>query len=257
MAKYIELIGIPGIGKTTSCHCLRKKYGKQMEFLYNDEDIISISGSKILKKKIFNKISRPFKRKSIGNCETNYLQNFIRENPELNDRFWKARTVKDKGRKQDMRFTTSKYTANIFEKIQKVRDSKSDKLFVVDEGLIHCIKNFTCELDKKTFEQQLLDILELIPLPEGVVFFGGDESIAVERSKNRKYQREKDKLVCNRELLENRGRFLKIIKSCIDLLIQKKIPVLFLDANERVETKADKIFSFVNEIVKAEKLKFL
>lgn len=78
-----------------------------------------------------------------------------------------------------------------------------------------------------------------------MVFFSGNVSVAVERTTKRKYRRERDKFLSHNELLEERSISMVRKQSCMEMLKQKNVPVLYLEAEDDVESKADKIFSFV------------
>lgn len=249
MAKYIEITGVPGVGKTTTCEFVRKIRGNHLEF-YTSEDInMALSGSQFLKQKILSWISGLLKAsRTPANHKDDHLSEFIKKNSQLNKLFWEVMAINKSDVDKDFRFTTVSYTAKIFEKIQRVTVSNSNKVYVVDEGLIHSINNFISDNLNESFEQQVSKILKMIDLPDGVVYFAGDIKIVVDRTLKRKNRRKKDLFLSKTELFDRRRISMEKRQKCMKIIHEMDIPVLFLDAKESVEVNAEKILIFANKI---------
>lgn len=156
MAKYIELAGVPGIGKTTTFNYLKAKFGKQLEFSNSNDNGLTTGGINFLKIKVKGKIARLLDPKTESDFGIDHLQNFVDNNRKINDRLWNVLAFQENSKKQDLRFVSARYTAKIFAKIHEITYSKSGKIFVVDEGLIHCINNFIYEVSKKPTSNRFL-----------------------------------------------------------------------------------------------------
>lgn len=251
MAKYIEFVGVPGVGKTTTLEFLKKKRNNEKniviyEFISTNRNSIR-QLVKIKFKFLVNKLVSSNTLYKFNSGE-DLLDRFNESNKDLLDLFWKSLPIKKKFKGKDLRFNQVLYISKIIKKIQSIKEEKSNKIYLIDEGLIHSINNFISEDSNVPYEEQIGEVLNKIELPQGVVFIGGDINTIVERVIERPYKREKDKNLAQHELIESRTKSMNEKLKCIELIKLKNIPVLYLDACESLNSKAQKIVSFIKTV---------
>lgn len=251
MASYIELAGVPGVGKTTTYKQLRKIAERRKNFLlYEDLYRVEYVYKNAFKEKIKLLFNTVFKIKEPSSSEFHYeeslLNKFIQHNPEIINRFWASLLECNSGSK-DLRFHRVQYMVKIFERIQRVKEDPSKKIFLIDEGLVHNSKKFIGE-NEYNYEKQIVEFVEKIELPKALIYFGGDADVIAKRTFLRRKHIERDNNLTYSELVNARKMSLKEWQKCLKILRSKQIPILYLDAVETVEAKAEKIFEFINSL---------
>lgn len=252
MAKYIELVGAPGVGKTRGYQHLLAIHTPDTrwipwEKLYKESHLAASTGLRAQLKLLIQKVIGLHKYRT--DYDVKLTDRFIINNAAFLDLFWQiVPTIKDIQGK-DLRFHCVKYFLTLIQKTQIIKEIQSDKYAIIDEGLMNAIITYlgTClsvEEDKK----QTQKIIDSLNLPDGLIIIGASIETIMERSFNRGYLIAKDGLLTIEELKQSRMAYLKKLEVFHECLQEKNIPLLSLEATESVAVKSQKIEEFINEL---------
>lgn len=245
MAGIIEFMGVSGVGKSTTYNYLRSKNPGKSGWLLHDQ----LWKEQHSIKKNFKKAWKRYIKDILNTSPTShfsssgdYLKKFIYANRELNDRFWQTLYEKERKNGQELRFHEVEYIRYLFEKIQRVREYRTNSLCIIDEGLIHNLNYFTPET---TNSENISAILDLFDPPEAVIFFCGELDTVMERLSNRGKVIKRDRELNEEEILESRKKSILEKNITLEVLQKRNIPVLQLDAQESISNKSKLIISFL------------
>lgn len=250
MAQYIEFIGVSGIGKSTTYQFLRKHRQEAANWI-TYHDLLRKTGKErigsveFFLRALFKPDTLP--RKTI---DWDMLDGFTKAYPELIERFWRSFPKNKRIRGKDLRFQVVQYILGILEKMQTIEDEDSNKLCLVDEGLIHNLNYFTDAASEAENLKQIREILGMISLPSAVVYFDGNVETVVERTLGRGSLKPRDKALNLPELREERIQCFKEKQMFIDAIAEKVIPTLVLSSGESVNEKSQKINDFIRNLNK-------
>lgn len=248
MGNYIEFIGVPGVGKSTTYKFLKNYSNEELWIPYEKLRKLGETTDKSLKNSVLRyliKQIRPNEVKRSGLNRT-FLNNAVNEHPKLVELFWKTiPNINDKNG-EELKFYGVEYIQNILEKIQFIKEYQTEKLCLVDEGLLHNLGYFTPDNGENS-ETLIKKMLDYIYLPKAVIYFTGDVHVIVDRTISRGNPRLRDKNLTHAQLIDSRLDAIKEKEQCIKA-IENLIPVLYLDAMESLDLKAEKIRSFINEL---------
>lgn len=247
MAAYVEFIGISGVGKTTTYNRLKAEIKLSSPFTVPEFSQKNRSFSNTFKDYL-RTILKPNKNRIKCN-DWEVLNRFFEENPVLTDLYWESFFANGKGEGKDVRFSTILYILKIFEKVQKTIESPLNQLFIIDEGLIHNLNYFLNPETASEPDFQIKRIFDLLQLPRGVVYFHGDISTVTKRTMERRKLNLRDKNLTPEELVQSRLKSLFEKKKVIASLEQRGIPILYLNCEESIPVKTQRIVSFLEEIV--------
>ncbi len=251
MAKYIEFVGVPGVGKSTTYEFLKTKYEKNSNWIpYEELCKSNAEHRKGIKEFIIAFIIKKIKpgASSKASPDRILLNRAIAAHPELISLFWKTISKVENSKGEELRFYGANYIRAILEKYQRIKEAPSDKYCLVDEGLIHNLNYFTSAGATAGLYEQGSHILSLIELPEAVIYFNGDVNTIVHRTRERRNLRLRDKFLTPSELLRSRRESIQEKQVHMELVKSCKIPVLCLEAKDSVKVKANRIISFVKEL---------
>lgn len=250
-------MGVAGIGKTATYHGLCSLYTEKQNWL-PFEYVNTFLKSKKLRRKEKAKlyIKKLLKLKALlkYRCvyDRNLMDRFVAQNPVFIEAFWK--TI-DKDLEnfhgKDVRFHAVDYLWRIIERIQIIENYNSDRLCVLDEGLIHQINYFLNKEPGFSYSEQACEILKGIhqnKLPSAVIFFDGDAETVLKRTQSRGDNIYRDAHLSEEEIVRTRIDSLEKNRIIIAAITKNKIPVLHLNANEDLNNKALKIKSFINDL---------
>jgi hypothetical protein len=247
MANYIEFVGVPGVGKTTTySYLFTSRLNSRELALYKDLE---------LKQNFFRQVTDPkylLKKFRLTSSNNSYrsnkrelLNSFVNNNPELLEMFWTSIFSIQKGSDPGIKFHRVNYLWKIIEKIQKIKEDKNQTAYLLDEGLIQNVNYFIQLHTGFDAKEQLKELIRRInDLPMAVVYFEGDPEIVVERSLKRKKQLGIDLGLSREDLLLSRSKSADELNTSIEIIEKKGIPVLRLRPDEEVETKGERVISF-------------
>lgn len=252
MAKYVELTGVPGVGKTTTYNSLKSLQAKDENFIVFDDLHKVIASDKLsLKTSIKLFIKKCLKMPTSDSLlnDRKLVEKFTEENHELIQLFWNGiHTDRSHMEGKDLRFHVVKSLSNTIQKIQIVKDVSTNKCCLLDEGLIHSIGYFMNHTSALSFKEQVSNVLNVMRLPDGVVFFNGDIDTVIDRTLKRGNVIQRDAHLSAEELIQSRIESIKNRQIVIEEVSAMGIPVLDLDAKEVVSDKARKIQSFISKL---------
>ncbi len=247
MAKIVEFYGSPGVGKSTIYKELEGKWKKNYNWipshhLYKKKEFEKLN-------KIFFSVARLIKYGGVDDAAMKEAgERFIAQYPEFIDAFWNNILSKQKKSYNglDLRFERVKYFYVTIQKIQFLRESSCKKIVLVDEGLIHRIsrgfyksENVAEEIDEIEY------LLQVMPLPDAVVYFETDVQENARRLAQRKKVISMHKSLSITEIEyiipETQERMEHVTK----FLQNKGISILRIDAKLHIGTNVNKIMSFV------------
>jgi len=256
MAKYIELVGVPGIGKTTTYKYLKniKTQNDNWRLL---EDIFAIPPPKQigLKQKVKTIIKGilglPTVPKPKVVHDNKVLFDFMAQNDKLIDKFWDIVMTKTQNYYgKDLRFMTVSYMMGVFGNLQAIKNQETDKCFILDEGIILNMTHFTDETLEEPLESQISKVLDNFYLPSGIVLFEGDVDTVIARTKIRGKIKVEDENLSEELIRESREKTAWERRKYVSAAESRGIPVLHLNANDSIESKAREIANFAEIIAK-------
>lgn len=250
MAEYIELIGVPGVGKTTTYNFLRSKATKNIKWIpYESLLKHKYTNGENFKVRLKQSIARIIRLNSISfNMKT--LERFFKNNPELMELFWKKISQQEENTGEDLRFYGVNYVMSVLEKIQNIRDFQLAKFCILDEGLVHNINYFTTHTSNLNRIAAVLDVMDL---PKAVIYFDGQVDDIIDRTLIREKLRPRDENLSLKELINSRLKSIQEKELYIEAVTLRRIPVLRLDARESVIVKSNQIQSFIQTLPKFQK----
>ena len=244
--KVIEIIGPPGVGKSTMYKALCKRWNAQSNWTFPDQLLASKQPSSQFKfwpeyhlRKLLNKdpksIPVEFGLRYIQNNKalTNYLWNHL-SNVNVYD--------EDEIGK---RFRASHFLFKDFCRYQAIWETTSNKPCIIDEGLLE--KSFFVFPDEQLMINLMEEYLPLIPLPHAIIYVNTNQKeVIVDRLLNRTKtiasHVEKDRLALEKDI--ELWQFL--FRVIIDRMKKYNVPVYHLDGLKPIEEKV----AILNEIFK-------
>ncbi|MBT0812299.1 hypothetical protein KIH41_13520 [Litoribacter ruber] len=248
MAKYVEFIGVSGVGKSTTYRYLFKNYKTSLpwipyEELCKDQYHHTNSFKNFLEYRLY-KLYKPNHIPRIPHNQES-LNKFVNQNREFLENFWN--TMYNCKEDVNLRFYKTNYIRDIIEKIQNVKDSAYKKYCIIDEGLIHNLNYFINPRIPPT-ETEVERLLNLIELPDGIVYFKGEIDNIMSRTMNRGSLRAGEKNLSSEDLVLKKTQSIKEKSLFIDCIKKSQIPILTVHAQDSISTKADKIMEFLSTL---------
>lgn len=254
MAKIVELVGPPGVGKTTLYKELETYWEKSYnwmpsQYFYPKKQLVAeTSGTFILS------VLQRIKDKS-GKVDLAAMEEaggrFVELYPEYIDACWNNINCicKRATNEPDLRLQKVSYLFKIIKKIQIVREQNSTKIAIVDEGLVHMIPSILYKKESIVKEKEEIEkLLQLMPLPDAVI------SIETDVHENISRLMQRNKVIpmhryLNLDQLENITlcdyRRRTMVNDCIK---NREIPFLYINSSEDIEENVSKIMSFAETL---------
>jgi hypothetical protein len=249
MSKILEICGSPGSGKTTTYNALQSLWKKDFNWSPTEYPRKNINYKNLIK--IISSLRQQIKREKDFVALDQAGERFVAQFPDYMDQFWNSNFFKAspdyKG--VDLRFRNINVYWSTLRKIQYLRESKKETLFVACEGLIQRIGNgWYKNRNLEQHKNETLTLLNLMPLPEAVVYLEVDIKENVSRIKTRKKMLPAHKILSEKELEEVTHNNHLMWQYICDVLTNKNIPLLKLNSGNDVYQNAKKISEFANNL---------
>jgi len=248
VAKYVEFLGVSGVGKTTTYkHLFNAHTSKHNWIPYEELCKDQYQHTNSFKNLLEYRLYKLFKPNHIPRIPHNResLNKFVNQNREFLENFWN--TMYDCKEDVNLRFYKTNYIRDIIEKIQNVKDSSSQKYCLIDEGLIHNL-NYFINPNIPSTESEVERLLNLIKLPDGIVYFKGEIDTIMNRTMNRGSLRAGEKNLSSEDLVLKKALSIKEKSLVIDCVNKSQIPIITVDAQDSITNKADKIMEFLSTL---------
>jgi len=246
--KIIEIIGPPGIGKSTLYLALRKKWNPKKNWIY--EDILLAPD----KPKLWNPFQwleynfRWYTGKNLNKTLAVDLgMKFIRNNEPLAAFCWKYFTENPHHNSTENRFRYSYFLYQDFCGFQAVAEKKSPKPCLIEEGFFQ--KSFLIHQNFQLMEEILDKYLSLIPLPRAVIGLDSENvELILSRIKERKKvipsHFNKDEASLEMDI----RKWQHLVQLIMDKLEKKKVLVYKIDGSKSVDEKVAIIEPILNSL---------
>jgi gluconate kinase len=254
MAKFIEISGTAGVGKSTLYRELVALYKPEFNWIpaHNLFPKCEIEENGLryhywkLKTLLFGRDYAIDKYKLLEAGE-----NFVEQNPLLMNVFWENIYYKQKAslNGRDQRLDKATFLFELIQKLQVVLEQGADKLAILDEGpakLIDVLSNTAISTQNDTDE--INTALSLLPQPSALIYLQTDIKENVSRLLKRKHVIPAHKNLTEKQL-ENFVKESHNRKALVNNYLEKKgVRILHLDANDNVRANAIKVLKFVDDI---------
>jgi adenylate kinase family enzyme len=234
----IDIIGPPGVGKSSFCHFLYKNRSELSEFFFDWEIRLRVAELDIKNKNILYKVAFPFAVR-IPSFRNHLSKHFSREEASktfLNlseewKSFIKNYTELLKETKSDpVRYTIAiKDFLEVMENVSLIEKTSSNKLVMYDESLTHRVYAISRGSDNwKSIASRYIENLEL---PAGVIYIKSDAQTVFNRIKRRSKSRT---ALCHLnktdgEIFLMTEKSLQIFDYTTELINEKNIPIIKID----------------------------
>ncbi|HWJ26277.1 MAG TPA: hypothetical protein VNS32_07020 [Flavisolibacter sp.] len=245
--KIIEIIGVPGVGKSTVYKALCDTYREDSEWIYPDADsdrrrslfggISSFPG--LVYKKLFG-------RNEASNKQIDLGLRFVKQHRELTEFIWKNISENQTGIEDvGQRFRAAYFAFKHFCRYQKILESQIDKPCVIEEGLFQ--KSFLIRNSKDEMLEAVHDYLDLVPLPKAIIYLNtSDANIILERLKSRKKIIAAHKEKNDDFILESIEKWQFLFNDMTENLSSFNVPVYKVDGSKTVKENV----RLINHILK-------
>lgn len=249
MAKHVEFIGAPGVGKTTIYQVLQHKWTKRStwipdKYLFPREAPLNFYSRILMRlgiRKAFNAKIDALKLKEAGD-------RFVALYPDYINACWN--NIYNRQKKHlnglDLRFAKTTYLYQLIQKIQWIKEAQSSKLAVVDEGLVHTILNALYWSETAEDEtKEIKNLLQLIPLPYAIISVETNFSENIRRLVERKkvMSMHKSLVIADLESIIEQNRAKRTLIN--EIIYDYNIPFLKIDSSQSPEISINEIIPFL------------
>ncbi|WP_018613822.1 hypothetical protein [Segetibacter koreensis] len=256
MAKIVEITGSPGAGKTTIYREMEararrnKKYNWVPGYYLYPRERLMIEERGFLISNLLRQVATG-RRKVDMAAMIEAGERFIASYPDYMDACWNNINCTQKKNLNglDLRFQKISYIYTVIQKIQTLREQNSDKIAVVDEGLIHFL---TTRLYNREYvgneKEEIVNLLQIMPLPNAVISIETDLKENTKRLMQRKkvIPMHKSLVISQLEKITYLDHNIRAIVN--DALEDMDIPFLRIDSTDKVANNVDKIIDFVERL---------
>lgn len=251
MAGIIEIFGPPGVGKTTICKAVEARWKNSSNWIPANQIFPPLNSNHLLSRIKYKLLDSVIQSSGIDKSKIKAAEKkFVANHPKLIDAYWKniCFSVNTNTKGPDIRFDKVKFLQNRIQKIQFITDYQTEKLCLVDEGIVHMIPGAIYKQDSTDAkETEIIDILQLCPLPLAIINIDTDtKEIAHRLSRRNKVipmhqNLSKSELEAITQLSKDRRRII------IDILGRIGVPILRVDSGLNTQQNAEKIISYISD----------
>ncbi|MBD1397713.1 hypothetical protein H9Q13_11105 [Pontibacter sp. JH31] len=248
--RIIEIIGPPGVGKSTLYKMLCESWQPDQTWIYQDALLASPkpSISNFTKWVEFN-YRILTKKKRAKSIPVDFGLRFINTHSQFADLCWRILNNKSSriNGHLDQRYRSAYFLFADFCRYQAIKEKMNGRYCVIDEGFLQ--KSFLVKDQVSDFSELLEDYLSLAPLPHATIYIEAtDELIIKERLRIR------DKVIASHlgksdhELLEDISNWKFTLDLITNKLIEQDTLVFRVDGTKKLEDNVQRILKFLNEL---------
>ncbi|KEO72203.1 hypothetical protein [Anditalea andensis] len=252
MAKWIEICGTNGVGKSTIVDNLKKIRKKDSIWTISDYLYPRLKISRTSLKGYVLSSYRYYFKDYIDPAPLREARfRMIENNKEFIDLFLNI-LINDKKfayNNTDFRFENISYFSRVVERVQYIKEAASDKFVILDEGFLHHIGRLVNKHDHtKDEKEDLSRILNITPLPDAIIYLDLEVNENAKRLINRNKNPKMLKTLQYHEIMDFLILSRKRRRIINDILSQRGIPILYLDTSNNQADNLNLINAFIDDL---------
>ena len=249
MSKIIEIIGPPGVGKTTIYKELTRRWVKEYNWAPKSEFMPKVSKSKFGMTDYWIIQARKMLAKPLYDdkilLKASYK--FLKENPDFVSLCWKLITNNRQRNHLDVdnRFRSAYHLYPVLGTYQYIVDSADPRLCITDELLIHRIILVTNE---KISSNDISLFSRYVPLPYALILLDAPADVIAQRSMERKRNIIIHENRSIKELIKLAEVDREKLKITTNKLQQKGVKILSIDTTKPISNVLKVLLTFLENI---------
>lgn len=248
--KTIEIIGPPGVGKSTLYNLICKKWRPDYPWIYQDALLAP-------EKPNIANLTKWFEyrylvltgKKRAKSLPTEYGLRFINKHPQFAELCWNYLNNSNKGinGNLDKSFRSAYFLFRDFCRYQAIEEKNTSSRCLVDEGFLQ--KSFLVKESKIACARSIEEYVSLAPIPYAIVHIKVDDSTLIKER-----LRARDKMIASHLGIDDSGLLEDINnwKITLDLITGKlnenKTPIYLIDGSMPIKENVKSILNFLSEI---------
>jgi len=245
--KIIEIIGPPGIGKTTIYESLCKTWRSTLNWTHQEALLTPKPHFSELNKWVEYRFRKLLGKKITKSIPVEYGLRFVENHQELANFYWNYLSDAQDGTTQEIskRFRAAHFLFTDFCRYQAIAESNAAQPCIINEGLLQ--KSFFIHDDEQVMLAAINKYIPLLPLPYAIIYINTpDKNIIIERLRTRK------KIIAShlgkgyKDLLVDIEKWQYLLNVIVEKMKCKNVPIYHIEGSKPVEENV----VFINNLFK-------